>query len=134
MIPNKEIKRERKGVVLEKIIGIFDEQTIFAERFKRYINERKDIGCFVVSFQEEQELIDFCKKKKLTCLVLGGDKATYLERLSIPYGVRLWVLSEEEPELEEAEGYNILFRYQKAGELIRRILLTEMVKQELQSE
>ena len=119
---------------MEKIIGIFDEQAIFAERFKRYVNERKDIGCFVVSFQEEQEIIDFCKKKKLTCLVLGGDKAAYQEHLSIPYGVRIWVLSEEEPEIEEAEGYGILFRYQKAGELIRRILLTEMVKQELQSE
>lgn len=119
---------------MEKIIGIFDEQIVFAERFKRYINERKDIGCIAVLFQEEQELIDFCERKKLTCLVLGGNKAAHPERLSIPYGVRLWVLSEEEPEAEEVEGYNILFRYQKAGELIRRILLTEMAKQELQSE
>ena len=134
MIPNKEIKRERKGVVLEKIIGIFDEQTIFAERFKRYINERKDIGYFAVSFQEEQELVDFCGKKKLTCLILGGSKTAHPERLSIPYGVHVWVLSEEEPKEEDAEGYRIIFRYQKAGELVRRILLTEMAKQELQSE
>ena len=42
---------------MEKIIGIFDEQTAFAERFKRYINDRKDLGYFAVSFQEEQELI-----------------------------------------------------------------------------
>lgn len=119
---------------LEKIIGILDEQTVFAERFKRYINERKDIGYFAVSFQEEQELTEFCKKKKLTGLVLGGSAAAHPERLSIPYGVRVWLLSEEEPEVEEAEGYGILFRYQKAGELIRRILLTEMARQELQSE
>lgn len=119
---------------MEKIIGIFDEQTVFAERFKRYINERKDIGYVAVSFREEQELVDFCEKKKLTSLVLGGSKTVHPEQLSIPYGIRLWVLSEEEAELEEAEGYNILFRYQKAGELIRRILLTEMAKQELQSE
>jgi hypothetical protein len=134
VIPNKEIKRERKGVALEKIIGIFDEQTAFAERFKRYINERKDIGCFAVSFREEQELLDFCGRKQLTCLVLGGCKAANPERLSIPYGVRLWVLAEEEPEEEEAEGYGILFRYQRAGELIRRMLLSEMARQELQSE
>ena len=134
MIPNKEIKRERQGVVLEKIIGIFDEQTAFAERFKRYINERKDIGCFAVSFREEQELTDFCGRKKLTCLVLGGSLAAHPERLSIPYGVRLWVLSEEEPEVEEAEGYGILFRYQRAGELLRRMLLSEMARHELQSE
>ena len=134
MNPNKEIKRERQGVVLEKIIGIFDEQSAFAERFKRYINERKDVGCFAVSFREEQELTDFCEQKKLTCLVLGGSRAAHPERLSIPYGVRLWVLSEEEPEIEEAEGYGILFRYQRAGELLRRMLLSEMARQELQSE
>ena len=134
MIPNKEIKRERQGVVLEKIIGIFDEQTAFAERFKRYINERKDIGCFAVSFREEQELLEFCGRKKLTCLVLGGSKAALRLQLPIPYGVRLWVLSEEEPEEEEAEGYGILFRYQRAGELIRRMLLSEMARQERMSE
>ncbi len=134
MIPNKEIKRERQGVVLEKIIGIFDEQTAFAERFKRYINERKDIGCFAVSFREEQELLDFCRQKQLTCLVLGGNKAARPEALSIPYGVRLWVLSEEEPEAEEADGYSVLFRYQQAGELLRRMMLSDMARRELQSE
>ena len=89
---------------MEKIIGIFDEQTAFAERLKQYINERKDIGCFAVSFREEQELTDFCERKKLTCLVLGGNKTALRSHLPIPYGVRLWVLSEEEPEAEEAEG------------------------------
>ena len=60
---------------MEKIIGIFDEQTAYAERLKRYINERKDIGCFAVSFKEEQELVDFCNQKKLNCL-LGGSSGT----------------------------------------------------------
>ena len=119
---------------MEKIIGIFDEQTAFAERLKRYINERKDIGCFAVSFREEQELTDFCGRKKLTCLVLGGSHAAHPERLSVPYGIRLWVLSEEEPEVEDAEGYGILFRYQRAGELLRRMLLSEMARKELLSE
>ena len=119
---------------MEKIIGIFDEQTAFAERFKRYINDRKDLGYFAVSFQEEQELIDFCGWKKPACLVLGGNKEALISKLSIPYGVRLWVLSEEEPEVEEADGYGILFRYQKAGELVRRMLLSEMARQELFSE
>lgn len=119
---------------MEKIIGIYDEQNVYAERLKRYINERKDIGCFAVSFQEEQELKDFCDRRKLNCLLLGGKRAEHPERLSVPYGVRLWVLSEEEPEQEEEEGYNILFRYQKAGELIRRMLLSEMAREERLSE
>lgn len=120
--------------MLEKVIGIFDEQTAYAERLKRYINERKDIGCFAVSFREEQELMDFCGRKKLNCLLLGGSRAAHHEELSVPYGVRLWVLSEEEPEQEEEEGYSVLFRYQKAGEIIRRILLSEIARQERLSE
>ena len=62
VIPWMEIIQKRKvRCVLEKIIGIFDEQTVYADRFKRYINERKDIGCFAVSFQSEQELLDYHK-------------------------------------------------------------------------
>lgn len=119
---------------MEKIIGIFDEQNAYAERLKRYINEKKEIGCVAVSFREEQELKSFCEKKKLNCLLLGGNRAEHPETLSVPYGVRLWVLSEEEPEQEDAEGYQVLFRYQKAGELIRRMLLSELVREERLSE
>lgn len=120
--------------MLEKIIGIFDEQITYAERFKQYINERKDIGCFAVSFQNEQELSDFCKRKSLNCLVLGGSPAEHPEKLSIPYGIRIWVLSEEKPEQPEREGYGLLFRYQKAGALIQQLLLSEMERQDRLSE
>ena len=119
---------------MEKIIGIFDEQKAYAERLKRYINERKDIGCFAVSFQEEQEIKSFCEKKKLNCLLLGGSRAEHPEELSVPYGIRLWVLSEEEPGQEEAEGYQMVFRYQKAEDLIRRMLLSETAREERLSE
>ncbi len=120
--------------MLEKIIGIYDEQTAYAERLKRYINERRDIGCFAVSFKDEQEINDFCGQKKLNCLLLGGSWAAHPERLAIPYGIRLWVLSEEESIQEEEDGYSVVFRYQKAGEILRRILLLEMARQERLSE
>lgn len=120
--------------MLEKIIGIYDEQTAYAERLKRYINERRDIGCFAVSFKDEQEINDFCGQKKLNCLLLGGSRAAHPERLAIPYGIRLWVLSEEESIQEEEDGYSVVFRYQKAGEILRRILLLEMARQERLSE
>jgi len=120
--------------VLEKIIGIFDEQTVYAERLKRYINEKKDIGCFAVSFQEEQELKDFCSRRKLSLLLLGGAPAEHPMQIVLPYGVRVFVLSEEEPEQEEGEEYNVLFRYQKAGEIVRRMLLSEMAREERLSE
>ena len=66
--------------------------------------------------------------------MLGGSRAAHPERLSVPYGIRLWVLSEEEPEQEEAEGYSVLFRYQRAGELIQRMLLSELAREERLSE
>lgn len=119
---------------MEKVIGIFDEQNAYAERFKRYINEKKDIGCFAVSFREEQELEEYCRQKKLHYLVLGGAKAETRKQLSIPYGVRIWVLSEEEPEEEEEDGYQMVFRYQKAGAVIRRILQAELAREERLSE
>lgn len=119
---------------MEKVIGIFDEQNVYAERLKCYINERKDIGCMAVTFREEQELTEYCSRKKLSCLLLGGKRAEHPEQVSVPYGIRLWVLSEEEPEQEEAGDYQVLFRYQRAGELVRRMLLSEMAREERLSE
>ena len=119
---------------MEKIIGIFDEQNAYAERLKRYINERKDIGCFAVSFKEEQELKDFCAKKNLNYLLLGGSRAASPEHMAVPYGVRLWILSEEEPEKEEENVFPVLFRYQKAATLVRNILQSELAREEKLSE
>ncbi|MBP3611347.1 MAG: hypothetical protein J6J42_13545 [Lachnospiraceae bacterium] len=119
---------------MEKIIGIFDEQAVYAERFKRYINERKDIGCFAVTFQKEEELLDYCARKKLSCLVAGEEAAKQLKDQSLPCGVRMWILTGREPAAVEAEGRHFLFRYQKAGEIIRQILLVEMAREEYMSE
>jgi len=119
---------------LEKVIGIFDEQNAYAERFKRYINDKKDLGCFAVSFQKEQELEEYCCRKKLNYLVLGEAQAEKAKQVALPYGVRIWVLSEEEPEEEEADGYQIVFRYQKAGEVIRRIMQAELAREQRLSE
>ena len=119
---------------MEKVIGIFDEQNAYAERFKRYINDKKDLGCFAVSFQKEQELEEYCCRKKLNYLVLGEAQAEKAKQVALPYGVRIWVLSEEEPEEEEADGYQIVFRYQKAGEVIRRIMQAELAREQRLSE
>lgn len=119
---------------MEKIIGIFDEQTAYAERFKRYINEKKEIGCFAISFQNEQELLNYCAQKKLSCLVTGEVLSKRLNDLAVPYGIRIWVLSEEEPVETEGEERNYIFRYQRAGELIRQILLSEVAREERLSE
>lgn len=119
---------------MEKIIGIFDEQAAYAERLKRYINEKKDIGCYAVSFQAEQELAEFCDRKKLSYLVLGGSRAEHPERLPIPYGISVWVLSEEKPAQEEENGCGVVFRYQKAKEIVRQMLYSELSREKQMSE
>ena len=114
---------------MEKVIGIFDEQNAYAERFKRYINEKKNIGCFAVSFRGEEELAEYCRRKQLNYLVLGENGAEKVKRLPLPYGIRIWVLSEEEQK-EEEDGCRRVFRYQKAGEIIRRILQEELAREQ----
>lgn len=119
---------------MEKVIGIFDEKTVYAERFKHYVNERRDIGCFAVSFSNEQDLLNYCAQKKLSYLITGEVLSKRLNELSVPYGIRIWVLSEEEPEEIESEERNYVFRYQSAGEIIRQILLSEEKREERLSE
>lgn len=106
---------------MEQVIGIFDGQAGYAEQLARYINERKDIGCFAVVFRKEEELLAFGERRKLSSLIVGGKSAEELLQLKekLPVGVRLWRLSEEAAENGD-EG--ILFRYQKAEHLIRLVL------------
>lgn len=119
---------------MEKIVGIYDEQAVYAERLKRYINERKDIGCFAVTFQKAGELSEYCTRKKLSCLITGEESSQQLKQESLPYGVRMWVLTEKEPVESDLEGKHFLFRYQRAGEIIRQILLSEAAREEYMSE
>ncbi len=115
---------------MEKIIGIFDEQVEYAERFKNYINEKKEIGCFAVVFHTEQELLDFCEKKKLSCLVIGEEKQQQIKPVieKLSYGIKIWVLTEEPSNIIQKENYYSVFRYQKAKEVIQKILLSETNK------
>lgn len=115
---------------MEKIIGIFDEQVEYAERFKNYINEKKEIGCFAIVFRTEQELLEFCEKKKLSCLVIGEEKQYQIEPVieKLSYGIKIWVLTEEVQNSIPKESYYSVFRYQKAKEVIQQILLSETTK------
>ena len=108
---------------MEKIIGIFDEQTTYAERLKRYINEKKDLGCYAVMFQSEGELMEFCERKKAVSLITGEQTARelYEHGITLPMGVHHWILTEH----AEEEGNRRLFRFQKAGTLIQQLLAEE---------
>ena len=118
---------ERSGL-LEKVIGIFDEQPTYADRLKKYINERKDIGCYAVTFHTEEELVQFFERKKAGSLITGEETAKnlYEHGIILPLGVSQWVLTEEKKE----EDGRYLFRYQRAGDLVRKILLTEAAQSE----
>ena len=120
----------KRSGALEKIIGILDEQVEYAERLKNYINENKEIGCFAVVFQQSQEVLDFCERKKLSCLVMGEQQQEKIEQITeqLSYGIKFWVLTEEQSSFIKNENFHIVFRYQKAKEIIRQILLSETTK------
>lgn len=115
---------------MEKIIGILDEQVEYAERLKNYINENKEIGCFAVVFQRSQEVLDFCERKKLSCLVMGEKQQEQVEQMmdQLSYGIKFWVITEELSSSIKNENFHMVFRYQKAKEMIRQILLSETTK------
>ena len=115
---------------MEKIIGILDEQVEYAERLKNYINENKEIGCFAVVFQQSQEVLDFCERKKLSCLIMGEEQQEQVEQMmdQLSYGIKFWVITEELASSIKNENFHMVFRYQKAKEMIRQILLSETTK------
>jgi len=105
---------------LEHVIGVFDEQAVYAEKLIRYINEKKEIGCFAVGFRKEEEVVSFCERRKLVSLILGGksEEEVCLLKEKLPVGVKVWNLSDEMGDLSEG----VLFRYQNIGNLIRTVL------------
>ncbi len=113
---------------MEKIIGIFDEQINYAERFKNYINTKKEIGCFAVVFGQEKELLDFLEKKKLSCLIVGEERLQQVESIleQVSYEIKIWVFTEDLSTVVQKEMYPRVFRYQKAKDILRQILLCEV--------
>ena len=113
---------------MEKIIGIFDEQINYAERFKNYINTKKEIGCFAVVFGQEKELLDFLEKKKLSYLIVGEERLQQVENIleQVSYEIKIWVFTEELSTIVQKETYPRVFRYQKAKDILRQILLCEV--------
>ena len=111
---------------MEQVIGIFDGQAEYAGRLARYINERKDVGCFAIVFREEGEVLSFCERKRLNTLIVGGKSAEELKELKdrLPVGTKVWLLSENRVDVQE----EALFRYQKA-EGILRVVLEEFRKE-----
>lgn len=115
---------------MEKIIGIFDEKIEYAERLKNYINENKEVGCFSIVFRQQEELLDFCQKKKLSYLIIGEEKQQQVEQMidKLSYGIKIWIVTEEASSFLENEIFHTVFRYQKAKQIIQQILLSETTK------
>ncbi len=115
---------------MEKIIGILDEQSVYAERLKNYINNDREIGRFAVHFSDVGELEEYCRKKQLVTLLLGEAMAEKTREKAVDTGdARIWILTEEKQEGDKSNR-DKLFRYQKAGELLGKILLSAAAEQE----
>lgn len=111
---------------MNRVVGILDEQTEYAKRLAQYVNERKEIGCFMASFRDEEDLALFCERKTLSVLLLGGNYITRKEELreKLSEKVGLWFVTETPEEAEELSllGERAVFRYQRADALMRQLL------------
>ncbi len=102
---------------MEQVIGIFDGQAEYAKKLVKYINENKELGCFAVSLDRKEDVLSFCERKKLSALILGSASAEEeLPENELPSGFPVWHLTEE-----KEDGEWSLFRYQKAGEMLRPV-------------
>lgn len=115
---------------MEKVIGILEEHSEYPKRLARYINNKNDIGCVAVAFQSIEEVLCFQERTRLSVLLVGeGYGKEEQQRISMlfPQNERFFVLSEEPEDKGQLlpSGMRRIFRYQRAGELLRQILWQE---------
>ncbi|MGN0505009.1 MAG: hypothetical protein ACI4FZ_00495 [Lachnospiraceae bacterium] len=111
---------------MEKVIGILEEESEYPKRLARYINDRHDIGCVAVAFQTPEEVLRFGEKNPFYALLIGehaGETEESFSELLHPGG-RLFQLSEEPVKTGQLlpSGIRLVFRYQRAEELVRQVL------------
>lgn len=126
---NKQ-KHKRRGDALEKVIGILEEHSGYPKRLARYINDKNDIGYIAVVFRSIEEVLCFQERTPLSVLLIGdGCSKEEQRRISalFPKSGQIFILSEESGDKGQLlpSGMRRIFRYQRAGELLRQILQQE---------
>lgn len=113
---------------MEKVIGILEEEGEYPKRLAEYVNNRRDIGCVAIAFQTGKEVLQFGIHTPFFCLVIGLQKEETEDFSSVlvPGGV-IYQLVEEPVQGKTLlpSGRRGLFRYQRAGELLCRLLEEE---------
>lgn len=111
---------------MKAVIGILDEQTEYAGQLVTYLNGCHTFGYIAKKFENKEEMERYCSKEKLQGLLLGWHQAASLEEWE-PYlapGGSVYRLSEEPMQQEDIDGIPVLFRYERADRLLRRLCRT----------
>ena len=103
---------------MEALIGIFASPGEYGSRLAAYINSRRDIGYGGISFQNNSELVDFLKSGELSILLTDDPK-----HLSAYNNIQqVFFLCEDRLRAENEGGRDEVFKYMKAGDILKRVL------------
>lgn len=111
---------------MKAVIGILDEQTEYARQLVSYLNGCHAFGCIAKRFENKEELELYCGREKLQGLLLGWCQASSPKEWEsfLAPGGSVYRLSDEPVQQESTDGIPVLFRYERADRLRRRLCRT----------
>ncbi len=102
---------------MQSFIGIYDTSYDYAVSLTEYVNRRRDFGFNAVAFKNTSEIRQFLTSNKLSYLIINNQ--IHLNKYNTE---KVFFLCEEKSDLSEAQGKNLIFKYQKAEDIIKSIL------------
>lgn len=104
---------------MNRIIAIYDDESLYAERFAEYINRKNQIPFTVVSFSSISGLRDYLKQQKVDILLIGQgtkDLAEYRKQIN-----QMMILHNGEPALPVPDCPAV-YKYQSSDSIIREVM------------
>lgn len=104
---------------MDKVLAIFDSDSIYATRFMEYLKKRKDFDFDVIVFTRKDSLEEYLKNHRIELLLLGeGIDSGELAKDNIKYLYRL----SERPVKDKGSEYPLIYKYRQAQEVIAEII------------
>ncbi|HWT26484.1 MAG TPA: hypothetical protein VN131_00960, partial [Mobilitalea sp.] len=91
---------------MDKVLAIFDSDSIYATRFMEYLKKRKDFDFDVIVFTRKDSLEEYLKNHRIELLLLGeGIDSGELAKDNIKYLYRL----SERPVKDKGSEYPLIY-------------------------
>lgn len=108
----------RGGVVLEKLLAVFDTDVLYASRLLEFLKTLKWEGFEIMLFTKEESLLDFLKYQSVEILLYGGESSPEdLPKDNIKYII--WLSADMRQGKNKQE---IIYKYQSAQKIGTELL------------